>query len=466
MYGTNSSERIIYRDSKIRIFDIMLILTLCSLSFGLRIIHLPYKNEYFLISDIFLLILLAFKIISSLNSHKIKIEIPSLLKRPFQIFSLIIFLGSLVTLYYRSGQRSIYNLELWGPIVFYLYRYLISIIAFIIAYERFGKFNIAVLGTRFFLLSGFIVELSIIGQAMGIIPIFWIDNEELLNSLPYLRVGGVLSSHVGHVAGYIILLTAIAFQVKFSNIKVIPHWLLNLIIYLSIPAILFSGRRAGWLSLILFFSTVGIFFIKKGNVRYRFKGLFFGIGCAFIVTYMIFGSSLFYLHLNEVFDFETRRWVHGGNLESRYVTPIEYMRYFEKNPTNWLLGTGFVSTMTYVVLYGGVYNKNLGGPHNGFVTVLFELGIFGLIVFTWLILNILRSVNRIAEMTVISGKIMQVGIVIILLYSTGHILYYFGTLYGNLSVLFLIYLALSLRLLAHEIFITQNNKMIALRQNR
>lgn len=428
---------------------VLFTIALLSLSVVVYIIPLPYKGEYIILSDVAWGVLIVAVLVSGVVSRNIPMSLPRRMRLPWRWFTLLVLMGTVVTLLYRTPGRSFFSLRLWGPAVFYTFRYILFLGAFAVAYEYFGDSLRATQGARILILAGGIVALIVVGQAMGIVPDFWPQKES-----EWVHVGP-LSPHQGHLAFYMLVLASLVLLVRLSRRQILPGMLLNLVLVLSIAAELISGRRSGWVSMVVFFWLTGLL-ASKGLPSYRrlrLRGLMLAIGLLILI--LVFGNPKLRQAVEEVYDFERQVFVVGNNLEFRLIAPLTYLRYFfqsEYNPLlfNLLLGTGFASTRTYIVLVGGPYEKVLGGAHNQLVEIFFQLGIPGLLVYVWLMIEMFRSAIVRARRTGASGWVMVSSLVAINLWSlTGGLLGY-STIGGNGAIFFLVCFALGLRLLEQE----------------
>lgn len=429
---------------------LLFVLALISLSFAARIISLPYQHEYFILSDILWTVVIIKMFFDSLLSHKWKFEIHHTLYKPIMFFSFLVLLGSFITVFHRGQDREILSLQLWGPFIFYGFRYTLFILSFAAIFHWLKQTNNLILGMKIILITGFVVEIIVISQALGIIPDFW-PQEDMAEPLYHV---GPLSNHHAHIGGYLLILLGLTMQVLVSNRKIMPNSFLLLIIVLTVPCLLISGKRSGWAAIILFFLLSVIY---SPSIQLTRKRLYI-----YVISIVILIGMFYYIRENpalnravyELYDFETGSIVRGGNLEGRLDATVAYLQYFVQQPMNYLFGTGFASTFTYVVIYAGTYYKKLGGPHNQFVSILFELGIPGLLMYIWVLVAMIKipilEVNKIVKPMQSSASIVINTIVTLIFYSIGGAILFVGTSYGNLTLLLFVYYALAIRYIEHE----------------
>lgn len=423
-------------------------LAMLSLSIAYPIVTLPY-NECLYLSDLLfsilavtmLIQLAVYRMSPAVNSHSF---MPQYLVKPWLFFTLIVLIGSLTTLYYRSETRDFFTLSLWGPTLFYAYRYAIYLIAFIISYSLFGSRILAVAGARLILLSGLLVVLVIVAQWLNLIPDLW----PIYSGDRRFSHVGPLSPHRGHAAAYIIILTSLAVQACASKFPSLPRSVLLPIIPLNAFAMFATGRRSGWLALLLFLALAFACLIAGHRTTKRALHLIIVLFVSFLLMLLyLLNNPTISAQFSDVFDLQEFTMRPGGNFEGRVISATEYIRYFVKEPINFILGCGFASTLTYIVIYGGPFYKNLGGAHNQYVTILVELGLPGLAIFLWLLFAMLRAIAFASSHSTSLKLIVLSSTVCLFIYSLGGGIFYYGSLMGNLTAYFMVVYALQLRLL-------------------
>ena len=362
--------------------------------------------------------------------------------KPLTWFTLLIIIGSAVTLWHRLPGREILGLRLWGPSMFYLYRYILFIGSFAAIYSYLNNAYRIKITTRILFFLGISVELIVIGQFLGVIPDFYYLKGH--SSSNWIHVGPT-SPHHAHLAGYLLSFCILLLLLRFKNTKILNKSLLDFALVLLIPVMLISGKRSGWLALIIYIAIVGFYLFKTASLRNRIFSVILMVGGITIFTLIVLNNQNLQNAIFDSYNFKERNIIVGSNFEARFITPIEYLKYLTREPISFLIGTGFASTLTYFIIYGGFYGNNLGGTHNQYVAVLFQLGIPGFLVFMWLLKEMMFAIiqatieNREQRIVFVSGFVS------ILIYALPGAFFFVGSAYGNYTLYFFVMYALCLR---------------------
>jgi len=444
----------------ISITSVLFFVALVSVSTCIHVISLPYADEFVMFSDIAWSVLLLFLVLTILVYRRKAFTLPRELRRPVLWLTICVIFGSLVTLFHRSDTRSLFSLSLWGPTLFYLYRYLLFVLALAATHFYCRTETRIRRCTRILVLSGLGVEIIVLLQAVGLLPHFWPE----LNFTTLPIYVGPLSAHHAHIGGYVLILVGLALQSRFLHRPLLPRPVIDIILALSLPILLYSQKRAAWAAMLVFLVFSFFAIIKKAGVKRFIYGLVLVLGLICMLLYLVFTQDLFRDHLVKAFDVEQMEMVEGGNLEARVETPLIYLREFNRSKINYLIGTGFASTRTYMVIYGGPFNKKLGGAHNQYVNIFIELGVPGLLAFLLLLYRFFLISRRGSPKSADSRNFVTATFFALVIYGAAGSLFFVSSLHGNLSLYVFVYFALAARLIEYEEVLVRKRVLAASRR--
>lgn len=425
---------------------VLFIVALISLSTAIPVGRLPMSGERPLLSDLTWLGLMCVVFLPGGRRRRWSPGLSLPLYKPWIIYSLLIVIGSVITVVYRADERSAFSLSTWGPTLFFGLRYGIGLGAMIVCYHLCSDRQTAILAARMLLRCGILVQAIVILQLFGVVPDFWESYE-----VGWQHVGP-LSHHHAHLGGYMLILFGFGLQMYFSSIGGLSKLVCVVAMVGCVPAALISGKRSAW--------VCGCVLILLYCVLCGVRGRIFVQSRTIVIAVVAFLSIWATVHwfpqieerFSAVFDVSTGEVTEGGNMEGRLINAEVYLGYYAQSGfAVWLLGRGFCSTQ-YDVL---TEERAAGGSHNQLVTVLVELGPLGIVVFLWLfyaktIIPWKASLSNVMPALAVVSTVLTM-----VCYSMGGAIFFYASSYGNLTYFFLVYYALALRLLEHEALLGQ-----------
>lgn len=162
----------------------------------------------------------------------------------------------------------------------------------------------------------------------------------------------------------------LALKRKFSS-------LLILLIIIDIFVLIFLFSRGGWISLLLIL-FIYIYYQKLSFMKIRY----FVVGIIGIALYLYIDSK--YFIGEKIINRFTQLSTDGGTGRSA-IWEYTLKEIYDMNIVHFLLGMG--NGMFYEYFYGRMFDS----VHNGFIEILYENGLMGLIVFVSLIIFVYRQ---------------------------------------------------------------------------
>lgn len=340
-------------------------------------------NVGFILTDfrVFDFVILIFMLVSGIN---LLLKANPLWKggsfftRPLRIFFYLIVIGLLVT--------AIYNFNRVLPASIRTFRF--------VSYLYAGLFTMLVVNThQKFKFIAWVIILNIALQAtigflqgVGILPNFWPEYWQLMYAESDAPVA-TLSPHHKHM-GVVML---IGLGLFISIYKAERNWIVKLIflifILFTIMVPLFSGTRTFLLGLSFF----GIAYFYKSSMDMFFFTII-------ISVFMVIFFSLFNLEgfvkqrLEEKYEQRIQSRIDKFGYEGLYRDRLFIYQKVPDvlldNPHIILTGTGYQNVISFI---------GANGAHNNYLQVFLELGLFGLIVFLWMLRQILRNLRDAAR---------------------------------------------------------------------
>jgi hypothetical protein len=412
-----------------------LVLALLSLLVAARAVDLPYSHHYLLFSDIMWVCLLVLVLLRAGFGGHLKLSFPAAMHRPWIVLGLLVLVGTIVTVYFRAPGRPFMSLRLWGPGLLYGFRFALWYFSFAIAYRMFADRHQCTRAAQLMLVGCSLVCLVIAGQALGVFPEFWPERSGSPGHV------GPLAPHHGHLGGYMILFAGLALQIRLGRRRILPVWFLNIVIALCALAELLGSRRSGWFALVLLFALPSSWSMRTSNSRRRIGVFWLRVFLAVAMVVLVLFHPDLRSHLDKILDWSGGALEAKGNLAFRWDAPVAYIRYFFAQDMSLLFGAGYGASSTYVNL--------MGGTHNQLVTWFFELGLPGLFAFLWLAWATHLVFFRAARRAGATGWVALNTIFALHVYGLGGVFIH-TSMWGNFTLLYVVYLALALRLLHHE----------------
>lgn len=156
-------------------------------------------------------------------------------------------------------------------------------------------------------------------------------------------------------------------------------------LFLEFLAIIFSGSRGAWVSLLLaFFIFIFIFYFKKEKVKF-----FAGIVFLFLaLSLLFFGGNNFSKRFRDSFNFSfgssaARVQIWDASLKAIYKKPMGYGLENQKNATIFFYEKDWGRV--------NIVNTSFDRTHNVFLDVLMELGLVGFFIFLYLLYFIFKT---------------------------------------------------------------------------
>lgn len=163
-----------------------------------------------------------------------------------------------------------------------------------------------------------------------------------------------------------------------SNNKRISYLLPLLIL------IIFSTKRAPLIAIVMISINIALFYIIKLNLKSIIL---------LILSGAIFFGSIIKITENVELNATDRILETEVENEPRFIFILDsYERYIAKDITKKIFGSGYRST---AIDRGGILSKT---THNDFLEIIYSYGIFGFIIFLWVLLRITPSFSQISQL--------------------------------------------------------------------
>ncbi|PKM91034.1 hypothetical protein CVU82_04390 [Candidatus Falkowbacteria bacterium HGW-Falkowbacteria-1] len=227
-------------------------------------------------------------------------------------------------------------------------------------------------------LSSFLVSIYAVCQFFGLDFFIWAEPASLTG-----RAFSTLGQP-NFLGSFLLLTIPGTFYLfkKNKNIYLRGFYLLSLCA--EFLAIIFSGSRGAWLSFLLtFFIFISIFYFKKEK-----KKFFLGLSLIFIIFLLLFfGKNSFSNRFKDSFNLSSgssaaRTQIWSASLQSIYERPVGYGLENQKNATI----SFYQKDWGRLNMVNVVFDRS----HNVFLDVTLELGVFGLLIFLYLLYFIFK----------------------------------------------------------------------------